>query len=178
MGVTRQRLRFDCEGGREAEVGVNTFRDTRNQATKSGHRTQTLARPQGVNPSIGTGVVNLGAASAVLCHQLLYIREGEIQRPNPGFVVPFHGLVSFLSIARDNIQKDTASGSLVGYIVPPAFIFRPPAHSTAHSAYFLIRHSESCHREFRHVRSNRNGDAPCPEAALCGYPRSLPSGSP
>src|SRR5271157_317808 len=66
----------------------------------------------------------------------VYIREGEIQRPNPGFVVPFHGLVSFLFVARDNIQKDAVSSRLVVYIVPPALIFRPPAHLTAHGPTF------------------------------------------
>jgi uncharacterized repeat protein (TIGR03803 family) len=30
MAVTRQRLRFDREGGHDAEVGVNTFLDTPN----------------------------------------------------------------------------------------------------------------------------------------------------
>ena len=61
----------------------------------------------------------------------------SLQRPNPGCAVPFHGLVSFLFVARDNTQKDAASSSLAVYIVLPALIFRPPAYSTPNGSYFL-----------------------------------------
>src|SRR5271157_2329348 len=94
----------------------------------------------------------------------VYIREGEIQRPNPGFVVPFHGLVSFLFVARDNIQKDAVSSRLVVYIVPPALIFRPPAHLTAHGPTFSPGTRKTAIERCR-VRPNKNRAAACPEAA-------------
>jgi hypothetical protein len=138
---------------------------TRQQKAATGHK---IWHVRWVNPYIGTGVVDLSDASAVLRHQLLYIREGEIQRPNPDFVVPFHGLISFLFVARDNIQKETASNRLVGYIVPPALIFRPPAHLTAHGSYLLAPGTQKAARE----------DAPAFVQTEIGLPACLPGGSP
>jgi len=68
----------------------------------------------------------------------LYIREEEIQRPDPDYMVLFHDLASTLLIAWNDIQKDTAPSTLGVWIVPPALIFRPPAYLTAHGSYFLI----------------------------------------
>ncbi len=68
----------------------------------------------------------------------LYIREEEIQHPDPDCVVLFHDLVSILLIARNNIQKEAVLGTLGVQVVPPALSFRPPAYLTAHGSYFLI----------------------------------------
>jgi hypothetical protein len=105
--------------------------------------------------------------SARLRHQPGYVRKGEIQRPNPDFVVPFHGLISFLFVARDNIQKEAASNRLVGYIVPPALIFRPPAHLTAHGSYLLAPGTQKAAIEDAATFVQTEIGLPaCPQAAL------------